>query len=112
MRALGAEIQPDAILAAERARGVRLLGLGSPAREFGKDVALDDTGPRFPPVLPWEETIPGLEGRAGRARDIVGGARQRKVADRGDMGVGIAGLGVAALDSLSNREMTPSSANV
>ena len=31
MRALGAEIQPDAILAAERARGVRLLGLRRPS---------------------------------------------------------------------------------
>ena len=52
MRALGAEIQPDAILAAERARGVGLLGLRRPAREFGEDIALDDAGPRFPPNLP------------------------------------------------------------
>src|SRR6202048_280295 len=50
--ALGAEIKPHPILAAERARGVRLLALGGPAREFGKDIALDNFRPRCPPVFP------------------------------------------------------------
>src|SRR3981081_3916582 len=52
MCALGAEIPAARILAAECARGVWLLALGSPAREFGKNVALDDVGPGFPPVFP------------------------------------------------------------
>src|SRR6266850_8251597 len=63
MRALGAEIQPDAILAAERPRRVGLLGLLSPVRQFGKDIALDHAGPGFPPVFPWEdwrEARPGM----------------------------------------------------
>ena len=65
--------------------------------EFGKDVALDDGGPRLAPVLPGEEAVPGLEGRARRARAVVvGGAGQREIADRGDMDVGVAGLRVPA----------------
>ena len=44
MRALGAEIEPNPVLAAERARGVGLLGLAGPAGELRKDVALDNAG--------------------------------------------------------------------
>src|SRR6267154_2554784 len=96
MRALGAKIQPDAILAAECACRVGLLGLLSPVRQFGKDVALDHAGPRLPPVFPWEEAIPGLKGRAGCPLRVVGRTRKREIADRGDMGIGVAGLRVPA----------------
>src|SRR5580700_6353543 len=67
MLAAGAEIQPHAILAAQGACRVRLLALAGPAREFGKDVALDDGGPLLPPVFPRKEPVPGLERRARRA---------------------------------------------
>src|ERR1700686_2801118 len=63
MLAAGAEIQPHAILAAQGARGVGLLALAGPVREFGQDVALDDGGPLLPPVFPREEAVPGLERR-------------------------------------------------
>src|SRR5882724_2143445 len=96
MRALGAEIQPDAILAAERPRRVGLLGLLSPVRQFGKDIALDHAGRRFPPVFPWEVAIPGLKSRARRPLRVVGRTRKREIADRGDMGIGVAGQRVPA----------------
>src|SRR5882672_2251421 len=96
MRALGAEIQPDAILAAECTCRVGLLGLLSPVRQFGKDVALDHAGPRFPPVFPWEVAIPGLKSGAKRPLRVVGRTRKREIADRGDMGIGVAGLRVPA----------------
>src|SRR5712671_6179014 len=96
MRALGAEIKPDAILAAERACRLRWLALSRPARQLWKDVALDHGGTRFPPVFPWEKPVPGLERRARRGRGVVGRARQRKIADRGDMRVGVAGLRMSA----------------
>src|SRR5882672_854107 len=96
MRALGAEIQPDAILAAECTCRVGLLGLLGPVRQFGKDIALDHAGPRFPPVFPWEEAIPRLKSRAGRPLRVVRRTSKREIADRGDMGIGVAGLGVPA----------------
>src|ERR1700694_3114173 len=55
MLAAGAEIQPHALLADQGVRGVGLLALAGPAREFGKDVALDDGGPLLPPIFPREE---------------------------------------------------------
>src|SRR5712664_1254033 len=96
MRALGADIKPDAILAAERPRRVGLLGLLSPVRQFGKDIALDHAGPGFPPVFPWEEAIPRLKSRARRPLRVVGRTGKREIADRGYMGIGVAGLGVPA----------------
>ena len=94
MRAFGAEIEPHPIIATERPRGFRRLALLSPLGQFGKDVALDDGRLCLAPVFPGEETIPGLERGAGRARSVVGGSRQREIADRCDMG--IAGLRVPA----------------
>src|SRR6266851_4899535 len=96
MRAVGAEIEPHPVLAAERARRLRRLALLGPSAELGQDVARDDLGPRLPPVLPWEEAVPGFEARARRPRRIVGRARQGEIADRDHMRVGVAGLGVPA----------------
>src|SRR5260370_10884981 len=96
MCAVGAEIKPHPILAAERARRLWRLTLLGPSGQFGKNIALDDLGPGLPPVLPGEEAIPGLEGRARRRRRIVGCARQGEITDRDHMGLGVARLGMPA----------------
>src|SRR5258706_8478015 len=43
-----------------------------------------------------EKPVPRFERRALRRRGVVGRPRQRKIADRGDMGVGVAGLRMPA----------------
>ena len=84
MRALGAEIEPHAVLARQRARRLRRLALRGPFGQLGQDVAGDDLGRLLAPVFPGEEAVPRLEARARRPRAIdVGRARQREIADRG-----------------------------
>jgi hypothetical protein len=96
MRAVGPEIKPHAILAAERTCRFRHLTLRGPSAQLGKNVAFDDLGPALPPVFPRKEAIPGLERRARRGVCIVGRAHQGEIADRHHMSSGVAGQGMPA----------------
>ena len=98
LRAVGAEIEPDAVASRQRARGIRFLGLRRPVFKRGENLFLDHRRALVAPVLPRKVAVPRLEGCARhlRLRGAVRRARQRKIADRGDMGVGVAALGMAA----------------
>ena len=98
MRALGAEIQPHADRLRPSARAVLgSLGLLPPSRvSSGRCRARSWPGRASRQSSHGKKRYQGSNVAPARALRVVGRARQREIADRGDMCVGVAGLRVPA----------------
>src|SRR5215470_10875757 len=92
------ETQAHALAPAQRTRRRGLGRAARPILEQRQDDLVEDVRPLFPPIFPREEAIPWFEAGAGRTQggEILRHAREREIADRDDVGAGIARPRVAA----------------
>src|SRR5499426_483766 len=92
------ETRPHALAPAQRTRRRGLGRAARPILEQRQDDLVEDVRPLLPPIFPREEAIPWLEAGAGRMQGgkVLRHAREREIADRDDVGAGIARPRVAA----------------
>src|SRR5262249_1185502 len=90
-------VEPNPLASSQRAADARCFGLLRPFGERRHDGRVENIRPLFSPVFPRKVAIPGLE-RSACGPALVGalGARQRKIADRDDVGPGVAWPRVSA----------------